>query len=492
MKKKQYFEIVIVMFYSFISFIWLWFHEPWRDEAQAWLIVRDLDFFEILKQLSWEETPGLWHLLLLPMAKMGLPYFSEFILHWVLAVLAITLFVFKSPFNRIVKTIFIFSYFCFFEYVLIARNYNLTILILFLIAALYNNRFKFSILYSLLILLLFNTNIHSFWAAGVLVLIFVWEIVAAKNVTKKTIMAILIMILGGLLTILQVIPGNNQNALIQSSIFNFDASNIFRAIGNAFMPGFSASILFGFLFSLILLFLLIRFLERPKIFIFLVLSVGWLFFIFTTIHQGELRQYGLIIIFIIFSLWLEKYYDSNKIEFTGWQRIVYKRVKQFGYIILIFSLSLSIITSIQMYWKEYKLNFSGSKDAAVYIKEYISSNQIIIAHRSYACSSILPYLPDHKFWYGDIEEYGSFLIWDKKFVKNAYNLSNQRVVKRANKKFGEDTNKFYLLTTPILETIPLHKGEQKGVRFELLYNTKRPVFSKKDETLYLYKYIYEK
>ena len=37
-------EIIIMLFYIIITFlIAIFFHEKWRDEAQAWLLARDLN-----------------------------------------------------------------------------------------------------------------------------------------------------------------------------------------------------------------------------------------------------------------------------------------------------------------------------------------------------------------------------------------------------------------------------------------------------------------
>ena len=41
-------------------------HEPWADEAQAWLIARDATLYDLLFELpSGELNPSLWHLLLI-------------------------------------------------------------------------------------------------------------------------------------------------------------------------------------------------------------------------------------------------------------------------------------------------------------------------------------------------------------------------------------------------------------------------------------------
>jgi hypothetical protein len=43
----------------------LQYHEKWADEAQAWLIARDLDLKTIwFHELRYEGSPGLWHTIL--------------------------------------------------------------------------------------------------------------------------------------------------------------------------------------------------------------------------------------------------------------------------------------------------------------------------------------------------------------------------------------------------------------------------------------------
>ena len=68
-------------------------------------------------------------------------------------------------------------------------------------------------------------------------------------------------------------------------------------------------------------------------------------------------------------------------------------------------------------------------------------------------------------------------------MQNAFNLSNQKVIEKAEKKFGRETNKIFLLTTPI--------SGLKLSEFELLFNTPKKVFCKKDEQFYLYKRKHE-
>ena len=83
--KKLFYKILpwlIFLLYISIGFYLSFNHEPWRDEAQSWLIVRDLSWRGLISQLPYEGTPPLWHFLVKPLADLGLPYFSQNILNF--------------------------------------------------------------------------------------------------------------------------------------------------------------------------------------------------------------------------------------------------------------------------------------------------------------------------------------------------------------------------------------------------------------------------
>ena len=80
-------------------------HEPWRDEAQAWLIVRDAGFTDLFSILRTEGHPPLWYLLILPLAKAGLPYAAQNWLAGIICMAAVYIFLFKTKLPLIVKNI---------------------------------------------------------------------------------------------------------------------------------------------------------------------------------------------------------------------------------------------------------------------------------------------------------------------------------------------------------------------------------------------------
>jgi len=94
-------EAVILGLYAIVVSWIAYHHEPWGDEAQAWLIARDSSLDDIFfKRLHYEGTPGLWNLLLWGLCCLHFPYSS---MHWATAlfgVFAVYLLLRYAPFNR--------------------------------------------------------------------------------------------------------------------------------------------------------------------------------------------------------------------------------------------------------------------------------------------------------------------------------------------------------------------------------------------------------
>ncbi len=102
-------------------------HEPWADEAQAWLLARDNSWLEMMTQyLRYEGSPGLWHSLLYIPAHLGLPYEDTISkLSIIFSTLGVALFLWLSPFPFWVSALVPFTYFCLYQYGIVARSYCL-------------------------------------------------------------------------------------------------------------------------------------------------------------------------------------------------------------------------------------------------------------------------------------------------------------------------------------------------------------------------------
>src|SRR3974390_344038 len=75
-------------------------HEPWADEAQSWLVARDLPYWKmIFSQMRYENSPGLWQTILwLAQHVFQAPYPAMNYIGAVLAAAGAAGLIFSAPF----------------------------------------------------------------------------------------------------------------------------------------------------------------------------------------------------------------------------------------------------------------------------------------------------------------------------------------------------------------------------------------------------------
>lgn len=455
------------LIYCIITFLAVINHEPNRDEAQVWLIVRDFDLSSIFYQASSMGHPGLWYIILLPFAKLGFPYFTMLLIHWTIGITAAYLLLFRSQLDLILKILLVFSYYFIFEYMVPARNYSLTILLLFLIANNYEKRFTNPLRHALLVLLLFNANTHSFGAATALVFIYVLENYKQKSL-KSVKGGIAIMILGFILFILQMLPSFDSvshNITIQSHFipdFNFNSFWVcITAVQNAFIPVTPEyeEIKIALFFVAVLGLFLLSFFRSPKILFFLLVSIGWLFYLFTTKLSGSWRHEGLILIFIVFSIWISE-----------------NREKTFFITFLSCCLLITTIFGLKSIAKEIRYSYSGAKEVADFLKE--NKIDAIAAYPSWRATPIAPYLPQLKIWQIERNEYGAAYSLDSTFYRFGNSLDDHQVYELCAKNYQREC---ILVLDHALNENTIKSGDAF-----LIFNNKKFIWGSDDETYFIY------
>jgi hypothetical protein len=485
MKKNKMisWETLLMFIYMLITGFTVLNHEPWRDEAQAWLIARDLPVLGIFHQMAYEGSPGLWHMLLMPLAKLGLPYISMNLLNLLILWLAAGVFMYKSVFSKITKILFLFSYYMAWEYSIIARSYGLSVLFLFAIAALDEQRFKKPLIYAGLIFLLFNTNAHSCFLAMCLLLSFLWESWQDKQFNKQRIFAMLIMLSGAGLAFSQLIsPQDNMNYGICAK---FDSANLFYAIRYAFFP--CSPNITAYLCYLAGILILISggvYIYKTSLRVFGIIlgAYSGLFYLYLCKSVWGYRHFGFVLILLLFGLWLCVNHRAKLVAAEDNKSITGNKFFSYQRIILVINicLAISILPTGLRHYQEYKFLFSGAKEMAEYLKNNQLTGRIIVAHESAYASALLPYLVNKKFWYADIEQSGTFITWNKKYKENAF-IPFAEVENRINKHVFPKDKILILLNHEI-------PAEEAG-KYQLLYKVRTTIFGNSDEQYYLYKSI---
>ena len=182
--KERWLRIVVLLAYLSIVLFLFSRHENWMDEAQAWLLARDLSFVQLVGQMKYEGHPCLWHLILMPFAKLGFPYRTMNLISIALVSIAVVLMLWKSPIPLAWQIPVLFgSAFLYFMPV-VSRSYALIPPFVLLNALLYGRRHQHPYAYGLSIALLVQTHLFVLPFAGVLSLVWLFEAISGYRKSR--------------------------------------------------------------------------------------------------------------------------------------------------------------------------------------------------------------------------------------------------------------------------------------------------------------------
>jgi hypothetical protein len=153
------------------------FHEPWADEAQAWLIAKNSSLWDIFyRRLHYEGTPGLWHLILWIAIHLHLPYAA---MNWISGAIAVggTYILLRySPFPLLPRLLLPFTFWLQYQYAVVARSYCIVPLLTFSVCAVFCSKSKRPLLFALCAGLLANVSLYSLLWAGAITVLYVWTL----------------------------------------------------------------------------------------------------------------------------------------------------------------------------------------------------------------------------------------------------------------------------------------------------------------------------
>jgi tetratricopeptide (TPR) repeat protein len=167
---QRYWYLSVFAVYLGIVGVTVAHHEPWLDEAQAWLIARDAAWSDLFCTLPrYEGSPILWHLILTLPARCGLPYASLNVIAAALSASGVLLFLARSPLPKLLTALVPFTFFLIYQNAVVARSYALMPLLLFAAAAAYPSRLRRPFLYVLPLGFLAHVSAHGWLIATSLV-----------------------------------------------------------------------------------------------------------------------------------------------------------------------------------------------------------------------------------------------------------------------------------------------------------------------------------
>ena len=424
-KKLSLFEKIILAVYIIALIIIASRHEFSQDEAQSWLIARDLDLLGIIKQLKYEGHSILWYLILFPFAHLGFSIEIQKVIPVIFGIGTVYVILSKSPFPKYIKVLLPFSSGLIYYYGVFARPYCMIPLLLVLIASVYHEKEKHPYKYAVYLGLLANTHLIMVPTVIVLAALF-WkkELISNRkklNSQKKKdlIYSLLIFLLLLAMYLIIMVYGYLNCSIvggIKTSTFNSDIlavvndgwldSNV-RLLGyGSFMAtvSFICHILIA-IFLLLCIFGIRGNLKQALVFFTQYIAMLFIhsFYWFPIIHRSMIIIYTLM-----FWLWVYKYdcRESRKNKNPIFLKIA-----------LVMIILISAPATYLCINEDFTKNYSSGKETAKYIENNIEDDAIFVNIYQDFSQLVVGYLEkdSYRIYMANEKKFSTFMTWSRKF-----------------------------------------------------------------------------
>jgi hypothetical protein len=456
------FSAALTLVFFLISMVAVLHHEIWLDEAHSFLIAKASDSFPDLIQNSRQEGhPMLWYVLLWVLTKISHDVFYMQLLHILISCCAVFLMSVYAPMNKLKKVLFAFSYYFFFEYNILSRNYGLCILFVTLYCILICRPHKNMMLIFSILALLANTHFLGLLLSGCLVLTTL--LIASegkwytfKNRIPKLILPGCILLVAWAICIQHVLPEETSMFLKHArpeylsvkrwSSFTVIAKGLFQfpyVDGSSWNTNiFTQYKLTGFILTVIVTLVSVKsFFNKPISFVLFFSSViaFSVFFFAGIMHDYTVRHWGFIFLTFYAAIWLAEGLDQQDL----WNKIQHYAIPDFlkhgnecwrnG--LLYSALVVQVAASVYMFVWDFNHYFCTAKPLAAYVEKNNYSDSLIIVTSFTSGPALSAYL-DKPLYYPEYHGYGTYGIWSTWPVFITYNELMQEV--RSCEKQGYD------------------------------------------------------
>ncbi|MFM2048141.1 MAG: hypothetical protein RI955_689 [Bacteroidota bacterium] len=390
-------KILSSILFLVLSFVLFYFHEPWRDELQAFSLVRNShSISELYQMVRYEGHPLGWYIL-----QKGVYFFNpNFItirfVHWSLAAIGVIILIWKAPFPIIYRILIPFGYFFTYEYSAIARNYGIAIPFYMLLCILFSR--KKYLLFGFIAAITMQFSLYSFIISFSVSIFYFFHHKQQKNIAWYA--GILFTLIGIFLFTLSV---NTPDDIGTSPGWNLNPDRYtaaFSVIANAFFTVFKFDIHFWnnsffqtflnydftqavqFVLSIFIFGWMIKTLSKNKIslYIFITGTAIMMFFMAAKYH-GSVRHHGHLYVLFLMTLWIGNTIQSNVLQPFYFSKKTKSFIlffpEKYGSKFFILVLVLQIVGSLQATYFEIKYPFSDSQQVAKFLQKNYPNNLVI-------------------------------------------------------------------------------------------------------------------
>jgi hypothetical protein len=429
-----------------VALVGVWHHEMWRDEWQAWMLVRDsLSGLRLLELVGHEgHFPG-WHLLLLVLSRFTRDPAAMQVAHAAIATGSVYLLARHAPWSWGLKVMAAFGYFLAYEYAVVARPYALGVLGLFLLCVFYPQRTRRTRRTWGLVLalgLLATTSIYGVILAGAALGMLLVQAATLPAATAGA-RAWRAGARGALLVWAAAVTAGAAVALVQPPMFLRGAPGISElpllsrwglastaaTLSQAYLPlpelfsahpwethALAADTTLGLAILLVLSLILVAasvlmLLRTPLVLFFYVVGTGGILLFSHLVFAGFLRHHGHLYLLFLACLWIAGSETPGwrpPASIDRWAGTGTRWARSLVFVVLAVQLAAAGV----LYAADLRRPFSASAEAAAFLRAQGLADLPILASPSPPASSIAGIL-DRPIHYLGTQEPGTFIDWDR-------------------------------------------------------------------------------
>lgn len=358
--------------YSSVVLWTLQYHEKWADEAQAWLIARDLDLQTIwFHELRYEGSPGLWHTILwIAQHVFHAKYEALGYIGAVFAIAGAAVLLFLAPFPRIIRWPLAFTYVMVYQYAVIARPYTLLPLLAFC-AALFFKDLRHPERLTIVLILLSLLTLHGTILAVCLGLAYLVEAFAHRhefdaNTIKRYIASIAAMALVFIfiVAILKPTPDVEEIARKRGTI-QVPTIAVFHlpTFGQKLTAVTCGAFIDWLIPSILLIVCLATWCIWRRKWLSFVLPVGLLILFYGLVH-GAAHHHGTVFVAAITGMWIAWPASEEKSLLPAYEKAGLQAVSALLLVLCVFNLWDAQVAIRH----EQQYPYSGAEDAVKYLR----------------------------------------------------------------------------------------------------------------------------
>lgn len=483
-------EIAVFACFAATTMFLLLHHEIWRDEAQGYLLARDLSLPELLRHLPCESQFALWYLLIWPLGALGAPVFAVNVFHWLLSCASCLLFLLRAPFRLATRAAIVFSLPFFFEYTIVARSYAVAVFLLILILSFWPIRRKNPIPLAVLVALCASATLAAWGCLFALCATMLCEWIRERRFRKADAVSVLIAAAGFLLALwtirnddggfgAELVGDAYSGALsmplnhLKGAFFFLNGTLCVKTPLDLFFHN-DATIPVSCVMTAIFLIAAFWYFSRsPAALTCFSVGAAVTFLLAAVAFWNSLRHWAFLPACAVMALWILRLEqkESPPEELPP----VRARFRACGTVLAAFAaawcmlsyLVASFFTGIQ----EVRYDYSHGERTAEFIKRNFPDDTPIFYWTATYYDSIMAYLPNRKAFIMEREEWGAFSKW------NTFRRWRMRDVEEMIEKHAPRDKKYVLFIVVPWE-LPNERGdgwisyEPIPFQFELIYESR--------------------